>query len=136
MGTDFPFQPITTKEVKDAVYSIKGEKSPSPDAFSTKFYKLHWELIQDELTSAFKYLYATTDIPKGLNHTFITLVPKINKPAHISDYRLIACCSVLYKILSKVICKRLMGLRPFLIPESQCVFIAGRNIIESIFFGT
>lgn len=40
--------------------------------------------------------------PKGLNCTFVALVPKKHKPIEISDFRPISLCNVVYKLVSNV----------------------------------
>lgn len=42
-GREYLSAPITMEEVKSALYSINDSKSPGPDCFSTKFFKLHWD---------------------------------------------------------------------------------------------
>nr|GEZ34524.1 hypothetical protein [Tanacetum cinerariifolium] len=39
--------------------------------------------------------------PDEINATVISLVPKVAAPSKVSDYRPIACCNVIYKIISK-----------------------------------
>lgn len=125
-------QPISCIEVHKAIFSIKDEKSLGPDGISSKFYKLKWALIKDELTQTTNSVYFSTDIPEGLNHAFLTLIPKKDNPSDISDYRPIGCCNVLYKLISKVICNRIKGFLPLLISESQCAYVLRRNITDNI----
>ncbi|GAU24262.1 hypothetical protein TSUD_48500 [Trifolium subterraneum] len=45
--------------------------------------------------------------PDGLNSTFIALIPKVENPLKVTDFRPIALVSSIYKILSKVLANRL-----------------------------
>ncbi|GJW82861.1 hypothetical protein Tco_0156006 [Tanacetum coccineum] len=57
---------------------------------------------------------------KELNHTIISLIPKVTTPARINDYQPISCCNVLYKCISKIIDNRIKeGL------DDLCLFARG-----------
>ncbi|XP_048605009.1 uncharacterized protein LOC106417088 [Brassica napus] len=48
------------------------------------------------------------------------------------DYRPIACCNVLYKVVSKIPANRLKKLLPSIISENQSAFIKGRLLMENV----
>ena len=50
----------------------------------------------------------------------------------MKEYRPIVCCTVFYKIISKVITQRLHGVIHSVISESQAGFIPGRKIRDNI----
>ena len=72
-------------------------------------------------------------MPRIINSTYVTLIPKIPKATSIKNYRPIAYCSVIYnKIISKVLTNRMQGVLDSIIRESQSVFIKGRVIFDNI----
>lgn len=50
----------------------------------------------------------------------------------MKDYRPIACCNVLYKVVSKILANRLKTILPRLITENQSAFISGRLLMENV----
>lgn len=48
-----------------------------------------------------------------INHTNMTLIPKIKDPTQVSQFCPISLCSVIYKIISKMMANRLN----FFVPE-------------------
>jgi len=65
-----------------------------------------------------------------LNHTFLTVVPKNSHASHLTDFRPISCCNVLYKFILKVIASRLQQVVEELISPNQNAFLKGRLISD------
>ena len=71
-------------------------------------------------------------ILKSSNHTFITLIPKVQNLVRVSNFGPISLSNVIYKIVSKVIMNRLKPLLDSIISETQSAFIADRFITNNI----
>ena len=69
---------------------------------------------------------------KGINSTFITLIPKVDSPQLLYDFRSISLVGSLYKILAKVLANRLQLVIGSVISDSQSAFIKGRQILDGI----
>lgn len=61
---------------------------------------------------------------------FIALIAKIDNPKGLKDYRPIIMVGCIYKIISKVLEKRLQRVMDTLIGSFQSSFIAGRQILD------
>ncbi|XP_009775039.1 uncharacterized protein [Nicotiana sylvestris] len=91
------------------------------------------EVIEDEeIVQAVQEFFITARMYKCINCTTITLVPKVNSPTTAREFRPIACCTVLYKIISKILSSRLQGVITSVISEAQAGFIPGRKISDNI----
>ncbi|KAL0298166.1 UNVERIFIED_CONTAM: hypothetical protein Sangu_3157300 [Sesamum angustifolium] len=76
--------------------------------------------------------FRTGKLLKQINATLIILIPKVNLPIYVSDYRPISCCNVLYKAITKILVKRMQRILPLLIEYSQNAFVPGRSIIDNV----
>jgi hypothetical protein len=56
-----------------------------------------------------KVLHAVNNVlvPEGWNNTTIVLIPKIDNPEKVTQFRLISLCNVVYKVISKMLSNQL-----------------------------
>lgn len=69
--------------------------------------------------------------PRRVNATNIALIPKIKNPSKAADFRPIALCNVIYKLVSKAVVMRLKDYLPGIITENQSAFVPGRLITDN-----
>ncbi|KAL2930341.1 LINE-1 retrotransposable element ORF2 protein [Bienertia sinuspersici] len=124
--------PFTPADVKKVVFSLNGDKAPGPDGFGAHFFKHNWEIIGEDTTKAVLSFFESGRLLKEVNNTFISLVPKVSCPQDVTEFRPIACCNTIYKIITKMLCLRLKEVLPDLISENQGAFVHGRYIVHNI----
>lgn len=112
--------------------AIDDNKSPGPDGYNSKFFKEAWPCIGEDVSQAILNFFQSGKMLKQINATNLCLIPKIEQPSNVSQFRPIACCNVLYKIISKMLCSRLKAVLPCLVDEVQSAFVENRKIMHNI----
>ena len=122
----------SVQEIKEATFSINSGKAPGPDGFSSKFYQAYWHIVGDDVTREVLRFFETSRLDPQQNETHFRLIPKGTSPRQVADYRPIALCNTHYKIIAKVLTRRLKQLLPQLISKSQSAFVSGRAIADNV----
>ncbi|XP_024158077.2 uncharacterized protein LOC112165700 [Rosa chinensis] len=125
-------RPITLLEAKNSLFAIGGLKAPGYDGFPAIFYQHHWQLYSCEIFRVVIDAFNSGIIPPGLNHTVISLIPKVDGPQHMANFRPISLCSTIYKVISKIIVARIRPLMQQLISPNQVSYVPGRNISDNV----
>uniref|UniRef100_A0A803Q614 Reverse transcriptase domain-containing protein n=1 Tax=Cannabis sativa TaxID=3483 RepID=A0A803Q614_CANSA len=88
--------------------------------------------IGDDVSSAVLDFFTSGRLPKDLNETVISLIPKVINPSSAKDYRPIAFCNTVYKCISKMISARLSEVLPDIVDSNQGAFIKHRSWAHNI----
>ena len=117
-------KPFSVDEVKQVVWDCDSFKSPGPNGVNMGFVKDFWSELRDDIMRFLYDFHRNGKLSKGINNTFIALIPKIECPRRLNDFRPISMVGSLYKILSN----RLRRVMFSVISETQSAFIHGRQI--------
>lgn len=132
VNNNFLIAPVNDVEIENAIYQIHLTKSPGLDGFNAGFFQHHWETIGEVVMGMVKNYFQSRRMLKELNHTNIVLIPKVDNPTKMSQFRPISLCNVVYKVISKVLTNRLKRVLPNVISQNQSAFVAGRQIFDNI----
>ena len=113
---------FSREEVELALRQMAPLKAPGPDGMPPIFFQKFWNIIGDDVVEAGRSCLNTGTIMPGLNHTFISLIPKVKNPEYVTEFRPIALCNILYKLVSKVLANRLKKVLPQIISNFQSAF--------------
>lgn len=78
-------------------------KAPDLDGLNAEFYKHHWEYIKEAVINYVMLFFTTSYLDPEINHTHISLVPKVESHNHVKDYMSISLCNVTYKLIFKIL---------------------------------
>jgi len=123
-------KPFSVEEVKKAVWDCDSYKSPGPDGINFGFIKHFWELMKEDFMRFIMKFHHNGKLSKGVNSTFIALIPKVTSPQRLNDFRPISLVGCMYKVLAKVLANRLRVAIGSVVSDSQSAFVKGKQILD------
>lgn len=108
-----------------------GDKAPGLNGFNMKFMQKFWYVIKDDVMEMFKELHKSRKCVRTLNSTFVTLIPK-KEAKEFGDFRPISLVGCIYKLIAKVLAKRLSKVLGDITSSSQNAFVEGRQILNTV----
>uniref|UniRef100_A0A803Q1H3 Reverse transcriptase domain-containing protein n=1 Tax=Cannabis sativa TaxID=3483 RepID=A0A803Q1H3_CANSA len=121
--------PFTADEIKNALFTISGDKAPGSVGLNAHFYQKNWNVLGKDLCTALFNVFNNHSDLSTINGTTLVLIPQ----KKIRDFRSISLCSTLYKIISKVLTNRLKTILHSIISSNQSVFLSDMLIFDNIF---
>lgn len=125
-------RPITSEEVKSAVFALDPDSALGSDGFPGRFYQSCWDIIASDLLNAVEEFFVGVPIPKGISSTLMVLLPKKPSPTTFGDFRPISLCNFINKVFTRILCDCLRDILPRLISEEQSAFVRGRDISDNV----
>ena len=120
------------EEIEKAVWACGVDKAPGFDGFNFKFIREMWEEIKEEIFETITKFFRFGGSLKHLNITWVTLIPKVESPTKIEEFRPISMVGSIYKIIAKILSSRLKEVIAPLIDESQSAFVRNRQILDGV----
>jgi len=123
---------VSEEELKEALLSFQKDKSPGPDGWTIEFLLELYEFLGNDILKVVEDSRTSGRLPASFNSTFIALIPKIDNPSSLDDFRPISLCNCIYKVISKIIARRIKRILSSNISMEQFGFLKGRQIHEAI----
>ncbi|CAJ2645224.1 unnamed protein product [Trifolium pratense] len=124
--------PISFVDCKKALFDMGPHKAPGEDGYPAIFFQYCWDIVGESLYKYVNQVWSNPSLISYINNTMLVLIPKVDRPEFVSQFRPIALCNVTYKIITKVIVNRIKPLLDGIISPYQSSFIPGRTIHHNI----
>lgn len=123
---------VSADDIKKAVKDMAPMKAPGPDGLHALFYQKVWTIVGESVVKMAEDFFNTGDLQEGMNDTYITLIPKVDKPERPTNFRPISLCNVSYKIITKAMANKLKDILKEVIGPNQSSFVPERQITDNI----
>ena len=124
--------PVTPRDIKLSLWSFKPFKAPGPDGLHPGFFQRCWAQVGDSVVKEVTNIFSSGKMPRYLNKTLISLIPKCIGPETLNQYRPISLCNTVYKVVTRIIVNRIRPLLSNLISPYQAAFVPGRKGVDNV----
>lgn len=82
--------------------------------------------------AAVKEFFTSGRLLRKFNLITIALIPKVTGADELSKFRPVSCCSTVYKVIARILKKRLKMFVPDVVQSNQVGFVKGRYLCENV----
>ncbi|XP_028089573.1 uncharacterized protein LOC114289924 [Camellia sinensis] len=123
---------FTEAKIWEAIQDYDGNEAPGPNGFNLACIQSCWQIMKGEIIQLMHEFHTNGKLSREINSSFIVLIPKKDNPIDLGDYRPISLVSSIYKVLAKVLSRRLKRVLPTVIGEVQFAFVCGKYILDGV----
>ena len=116
----------------EALRFIKVFKAYGPDRFQSFCFKDFWHILGNDVCRVVWEAFLVDHFDERLAETLTILIPKVDVPLRMAQFRLISLCNIVYKLITKVLVNRLHPFLTDLIESFQNNFIPGGGKIDNV----
>lgn len=124
-------QEITVSEVEKAINKLAPRKSPGVDGFGTAFYKKFSVQLAPILCNVYHDILVRKLLPPSMRQATVVLIPKkanTSDTPTVDHFRPISLLTTDYKILAKILARRLEHGLSYVVGHHQTYGFRGRSI--------
>lgn len=93
---------------------------------------LRWGIIGDSVLAAVQNFFSSSKLLKASATFLLSLIPKCPIPSSFNDFRPISLLNFSFKIITKVLARRLSSILPTIISPNQAAFVKGKSIHDHL----
>ncbi|XP_072054162.1 uncharacterized protein [Arachis hypogaea] len=101
----------TMEEIREAIWDCESSNASGSDGYNMNFIKKCWNEIGVEFTTVVLDFFRSSRLPSDSNITWVALAPKFTGAKEIKDFRPISMVGCVYKVIFKVMVKRISYVR-------------------------
>lgn len=88
--------------------------------------------MKEDVYKVVQEFFITGVMLKQVTNTSVTLIPNVQNASSVKVFRTIACCSVVYKLILKILTSKMLSVIGDVITSSQIGFLPGKAISDNI----
>ena len=121
----------TMNDLQEVVFSMNPNFAAGANGINGYFFRKCWHIINHYFMRLVLAFFSIHDIPKYFSHSSIVILPKMNNPNKLKEFRPISLSNFIRKIISKLLSTRLSPILPYFLSLDQFGFVKGRSITET-----
>ena len=121
-------RPVTMAEVEGAMKGLPAGKVPGIDGLPKEFYVAFWGILGRDFFEVVNSVLEGGLLGKTMREGVLTLLHKKGEKDFLGNYRPISLLCADYKILARVLARRLREALPHVVHEDQTCGVEGRRI--------
>jgi len=124
---------LNKDEIYLALKAMDNNKSPGSDGLTKEFYLSFFDVLGDVLLNVYLLSFNSKLLPDTMRTSYITLICKDqNNSSDLKFWRPISLLNYDYKILSKLLTKRLSLVMDEIVHPDQTCAVKGRSILDNV----
>ena len=125
--------PICMQELWVVIGDMNKQSCAGIDELPIYFYTKHWDLIKDDMLAGMQYIMEEGLMPTTMCRGMVFLIPKDGKDlTTLDNWRPLTILTNAYKIMAKVVSKRLKMVVGDIIHTTQTGFLENWGIVDNV----
>lgn len=130
--SDMLSRKISLEEIQKAIKAMENDKPLGMDGLPIEFYKDNLDWIGEQLLLFYNDAFDNGSLGINVNRGFIKLLPKVGDRSLVKNWRPITLLNLSYKIIAKLLARRIAEITKNIVSITQTGFIKGRYILENL----